>query len=113
MDNIHIKSQSVSEEKVIFQWETDQHSDKVFNASSLSGKRVDNWALGFWSLGQVTKETHYTFETSPVIFVSLEGDSSHEFAENNEINDDSGSKQTILADIVAHEGMFSAHEDLA
>jgi hypothetical protein len=48
----------------------------------------------------------------PVFATLLVWNSGHQFAQNNEIDDDSCSQKTVFADIIANKSVFSSHEDL-
>lgn len=80
----------------------------------MSIERVDDGSLSLRCFGKISKEAANSFNLVPFgLLVLLVLDPCHQLTKDDEIDDDSSGKQTVLTDIVADESVFSAHKDLA
>jgi hypothetical protein len=96
---------------MVFHGKAHEDSDEILDAGSLPRERVDDGSLWLGSFGQVAEETDHSFHLVPIITVPLVGDPGHKFAEDDKIDNKACRKETVFANVVADEGMFTSHED--
>lgn len=92
---------------VVLWLETDAGAEDVGQGTSLLSKSIDDWGSrrSQWSLEHVAEDREDAMEVSKVLSsgtisrVSLPLDASHHLSNQDEIDDQGGCKQGVLADV--------------
>ena len=95
---------------------TNAGTENVGHSTTLLGKGVDNWSSLWhhWGLEHVRQDGENRVETLVLVLLSsLPGDTGHELGKDDEINDQRGSKERVLANIEQGDGLVSTHEDFS
>lgn len=99
--------QLVLQSHVILWLETDTGAEDVGQGTSLLSKSIDDWGSrrGQWSLKHVAEDGEHAVEVSKLLSSSaisragLPLDASHHFGNQDEVDDQWGSKQGVLTDV--------------
>ncbi len=94
---------------------TNTGTEDVSHGTALLSKSVDDRSTLWhhWGLEHVGQDAEYRVEALVLgRVVGLPGDTGHELGEDDEVDDEWGGKEGVLANIEQRDGLVAAHEDL-
>lgn len=87
--------------------------ENVIESLLLSVEGVDKWSINIseWSLAEIAESRENAVEAGVVLVTDLVLDSFEDLGEEDEIENDGGGEQGVLADVVADKSVLAIQED--